>query len=122
MTLNAPLNTNNFVYRISLLSPLDKENGACQSQPGCVAIPSGSSELILRLTNSDATGMGAATRVGNEVAMITLAAAALGPIFKPHVVPDPLRARECAGGYTGTDERTEAGSRIDTVHADTMTY
>jgi len=31
--------------------------------------------------------MGTANRVENEVAMITLAAAALGPIFKPHVVP-----------------------------------
>ncbi|OQD75969.1 hypothetical protein PENDEC_c005G06412 [Penicillium decumbens] len=82
-----PFKYNNFVYRISLPSPLDKENGVCQSQPGCVAIPSGNSELILRLTNSDAAGMGAADRVENEVAMITLAAAALGPIFKPHVVP-----------------------------------
>jgi len=28
-----PFRYNNFVYRISLPSPLDKENGACQSQP-----------------------------------------------------------------------------------------
>jgi hypothetical protein len=75
------------VYRISLPSPLDKENGACQDKPGCVAIPSGTSDLILRLTNSDAISIGAANRVENEVAMMTLAGAALDPNFEPHVVP-----------------------------------
>lgn len=75
------------MYRISLPSPLDKENGACQNKPGCVAIPSGTSDLILRLTNSDATAMGAANRVENEVAIMTLAGAALDPNFIPHVVP-----------------------------------
>ncbi|CAI7647095.1 unnamed protein product [Penicillium bialowiezense] len=82
-----PFKYNNFVYRISLPSPLDKENGACQNKPGCVAIPSGTSDLILRLTNSDATAMGAANRVENEVAIMTLAGAALDPSFIPHVVP-----------------------------------
>ncbi|KAI1829678.1 hypothetical protein DTO013E5_9317 [Penicillium roqueforti] len=81
-----PFKYNNFVYRVSLPSPLDKENGAWH-KPGCVAIPSGVSDLILRLTNSDATSMGAANRVENEVAMMTLAAAALDPNFEPRVVP-----------------------------------
>ncbi|KAJ5831855.1 hypothetical protein N7474_000166 [Penicillium riverlandense] len=82
-----PFKYNNFVNRITLLSPLVKDNVVCQNQPGCVAIPSASSELILRLTNSDALCMRAANRIENEVAMITLAVAALDPIFRPHVMP-----------------------------------
>ncbi|KAJ5918560.1 hypothetical protein N7466_010552 [Penicillium verhagenii] len=82
-----PFKYNNFVYRISLSAPLNKQIETCQVQPGCVPIPRGSSKLILRLTNPDAQGMGSANRVENEVAIITLAAAALGSIFKPHIVP-----------------------------------
>ncbi|KAF2787366.1 hypothetical protein K505DRAFT_343006 [Melanomma pulvis-pyrius CBS 109.77] len=55
-------------------------------QPGCVAIPKGTKELIFRLTNPDAEGMNPETRVENEVAIITLASAALKS-FTPHVVP-----------------------------------
>ncbi|KAJ6037280.1 hypothetical protein N7540_001559 [Penicillium herquei] len=76
---------NNFVYRISFPSPLEKDNGVFQSRPGCVPIPAGSTELIVRLTNSDAAGMKAANRVENEVAMISLAAAALEP-FSSHMM------------------------------------
>ncbi|KAJ5543511.1 hypothetical protein N7461_009514 [Penicillium sp. DV-2018c] len=83
----SPFKYNNFVYRISLPSPLDKENSTCQKLPGCVAIPPGTSALILRLTNPDATSMGSPNRVENEVAIMTLAAAALNPNFEPHVVP-----------------------------------
>lgn len=75
------------MYRISLPSPLDQENGACQNKPGCVAIPSGTSDWILRLTNPDASSMESANRVENEVAIMTLARAALDPNFEPHVVP-----------------------------------
>lgn len=53
-----------------------------------MAIPSGTSDLILRLTNSDAPAMGAVVnRVENEVAIMTLARTALDPNFEPRVVP-----------------------------------
>lgn len=55
-------------------------------QPGTVAVPEGASEFILRLTNPNAEGMNPHTRVENEVAIISLAAAALDG-FQPHVVP-----------------------------------
>ncbi|KAK3938531.1 hypothetical protein QBC46DRAFT_460167 [Diplogelasinospora grovesii] len=83
-----PFKYNNFVYRVSLPSPIDADQTAKDGalQPGCVAIPKGTTELIVRLTNSDAEGMHAATRVENEVATITLASAALRA-FRPNVVP-----------------------------------
>lgn len=55
-------------------------------QPGRVPIPAGTKELILRLANPDAEGMHAATRVENEVAIISLATAALSA-FETRVVP-----------------------------------
>jgi hypothetical protein len=79
---------NNFVYRVTLHLPL-LSNDAIHDvplQPGCVAIPEGTTELIVRLTNSDTEGMNLATRVENEVAIISLASAALRD-FQPHVVP-----------------------------------
>lgn len=53
---------------------------------GCVPIPVGSREFILRLSNPDAEGMSNETRVQNEVAILALASAALHHI-KPSVVP-----------------------------------
>ncbi|KAJ5593541.1 hypothetical protein N7537_010445 [Penicillium hordei] len=83
-----PFKYNNFVYYVSLPSPLIKDNFTCQSQTSCVAIPSGCSELILRLANPDAEGLQqASNRIENEVAIMTLAARALDPSFNPHVVP-----------------------------------
>lgn len=55
-------------------------------QPGCVAIPEGTKELIVRLTKPATEGMSMANRVENEVAMISLASAALSH-FQPRVVP-----------------------------------
>lgn len=52
-----------------------------------MAIPSGTSDLILRLTNADAASMDSPSRVENEVAIITLATDALDSIFEPHIVP-----------------------------------
>ncbi|KAK4641010.1 hypothetical protein QC761_0097800 [Podospora bellae-mahoneyi] len=69
-----------FVYLISLASALESdyylhgENGPLQ--PGCVAIPKGTKELILRLTNLEAEGMSRTGRVENEVAMTKLASSA----------------------------------------------
>lgn len=48
--------------------------------------PVGTKELIIRLTNSDAGEMYKTNRVENEVAIITLASAALVE-FVPHLVP-----------------------------------
>lgn len=49
-------------------------------------MPTGTKDFIMRLTNPDAEGMHAPTRVENEVAIISLAATALSR-FNPHVVP-----------------------------------
>lgn len=84
-----PFKYNNFVYRITLPSPLSAaRDGSNQRarQPGTVPLPEGAKEFILRLTNPDAEGMHAQTRVENEVAIISLAAAALGN-FESHLVP-----------------------------------
>ena len=83
-----PFKHNNFVYRISLPPPVTSDQATNDEprQPGRVAVPDGTKELILRLTNSDAGGMKQKFRVENEVAMITLASAALAG-FEPHVVP-----------------------------------
>ncbi|TVY83181.1 3-oxoacyl-[acyl-carrier-protein] reductase FabG [Lachnellula suecica] len=83
-----PFKYNNFVYLISLPSPITEEQAKkCQPlQPGCAALPVGATQLIFRLTNSDADGINKHTRVENEVASISLASAALSH-FKPHVVP-----------------------------------
>jgi hypothetical protein len=80
-----PYKYNNFVYRITLSSvpSIVVNNGR---QPGTVPIPDGTKDFVMRLTNPDAEDMHVSTRVENEVAMISLAAAALQS-FNPHVVP-----------------------------------
>ncbi|EEQ28075.1 conserved hypothetical protein [Microsporum canis CBS 113480] len=90
-----PFKYNNFVYRISLASPI-ASNQDGPTQPGCVAIPKDTKELILRLTNPDAEGMSLQTRVENEVANIYLASAALSDIT-PHVVPSVYAWGSAAG-------------------------
>ncbi|KAF2186234.1 hypothetical protein K469DRAFT_726298 [Zopfia rhizophila CBS 207.26] len=82
----SPFKYNNFVYRISLPSPLSAAHKDGPRQPGTVAMPEGAKEFIIRLANPDAEGMNPHTRVENEVAIISLAAAALSG-FEPHVVP-----------------------------------
>ncbi|KAK4212602.1 phosphotransferase enzyme family-domain-containing protein [Rhypophila decipiens] len=82
-----PFKYNNFVYRISF--PLDistRPRNAGLKQAGCVPIPAGAREFIMRLSNADAEGMYRETRVQNEVAILTLASAALQHI-EPHIVP-----------------------------------
>ncbi|KAH7408789.1 hypothetical protein DE146DRAFT_777430 [Phaeosphaeria sp. MPI-PUGE-AT-0046c] len=86
---DCPFKYNNFVYRITLPSPLSAardDNGHETRQPGTAPLPESAKEFIMRLTNHDAEGMHAQIRVENEVAMISLAAAALRG-FKPHIVP-----------------------------------
>lgn len=51
-----------------------------------MSIPEGTKELIMRLTNPATEGMNMANRVENEVAIISLASAALDN-FQPHVMP-----------------------------------
>ncbi|PSN60191.1 hypothetical protein BS50DRAFT_640275 [Corynespora cassiicola Philippines] len=79
----SPFQYNNFIYHITLASP--PENGPPQ-QPGTTPLPSNTKALIVRLTNPHASGMHPHTRVENEVAMLTLAAAALAH-FTPRIVP-----------------------------------
>ncbi len=55
-------------------------------QLGTGPIPEGTSQLIMRLANSDAEGMHSGNRVENEVATISLASAALRP-FQSQVIP-----------------------------------
>jgi len=82
-----PFKYNNFVYRVTLPSPLTTTLGQHGArQPGTMAVPDGATEFIMRLTNPDAEGMHSDTRVENEVAMISLAATALGG-FEPRIVP-----------------------------------
>ncbi|KAM5450891.1 hypothetical protein MaudCBS49596_004000 [Microsporum audouinii] len=90
-----PFKYNNFVYRISLASPI-ASNQDGPTQRGCVTIPKDTKELILRLTNPDAEGMSLQTRVENEVANIYLASAALSDIT-PHVVPSVYAWGSAAG-------------------------
>ncbi|XXG94149.1 hypothetical protein Hte_000401 [Hypoxylon texense] len=85
---DCPFKYNNFVYRATLPLPIVLENVAREKilQPGCVPIPNGTKELIMRLNNPDAEDMSRETRIENEVAMINLASAAL-TCFRPSVVP-----------------------------------
>lgn len=83
----SPFKYNNFVYRVTVSSPIPLSHVSSRSsQPGCVPIPERTKQFIVRLTNPETEGMSMANRVENEVAMISLAAAALGG-FQPHVVP-----------------------------------
>ncbi|KAI1174674.1 kinase-like domain-containing protein [Nemania sp. FL0916] len=83
-----PFKYNNFVYRVGLPHPTASGHASRNRtrRPGCSPVPDGIRELIVRLTNSDAYGVSRTTRVENEVAMISLAAAALSS-FKPSIVP-----------------------------------
>ncbi|KAI1360899.1 hypothetical protein F5Y08DRAFT_331249 [Xylaria arbuscula] len=99
-----PFKYNNFVYHIKLPSPINPGNDTKHHalQPGCVSIPHGTEEFIMRLANPNAEGMSPETRVENEVAMINLAAAALNS-FQPSVVPSVYAwgsaATEAAQGW-----------------------
>lgn len=77
------------MYRITLPSPLsaarNKSNQGTR-QPGTTPLPEGAKEFIIRLSNPDAEGMHAHTRIEDEVGIISLAAAALSG-FTPHIVP-----------------------------------
>ncbi|KAI5859883.1 phosphotransferase enzyme family-domain-containing protein [Durotheca rogersii] len=86
-----PFKYNNFVYHLSLLTGVpgglgDADGSRKLKHPGCVPIPAGTKDFILRLSNPDAEGMHQETRVQNEVGILTLASAALCHI-KPTVVP-----------------------------------
>ncbi|KAJ8123469.1 hypothetical protein ONZ43_g592 [Nemania bipapillata] len=90
---DCPFKYNNFVYRIELpftvasdVNNVDGDKGRRLKQPGCVPIPSDMQIFILRLSNPDAEGMNAATRIENEVAIINLSSSALGHL-EPNVVP-----------------------------------
>ncbi|KAM7184785.1 Protein kinase-like domain containing protein [Rhypophila sp. PSN 637] len=82
-----PFKYNNFVYRILL--PMEiyaSRRNAIGKPTGCVPIPASTREFILRLSNPDAEGMYHENRVQNEVAILTLASAALRHI-QPNIVP-----------------------------------
>ncbi len=68
-----------------------------------MAIPAGTKELIVRLTNPATEGMSMANRVENEVAIISLAAAALDN-FHPHVVPRVYGWGSAAGPSADDDK------------------
>ncbi|KAH9222213.1 hypothetical protein DL95DRAFT_354443 [Leptodontidium sp. 2 PMI_412] len=83
-----PFKYNNFIYRITLKTPItnNKNNPQQSLQPGCVPVPEGTTTLLLRLTNADAEGLHQSTRVENEVSMLNLATSALATI-KPSIIP-----------------------------------
>ncbi|EPE34180.1 Protein kinase-like (PK-like) [Glarea lozoyensis ATCC 20868] len=91
---DSPYKYNNFVYHVTLPSPITTTQTT--KKPGFVPIPANTKDLIFRLTNSAADGMHMATRVENEVAIISLASAALAGIT-PHVVPSVYAWSGAAG-------------------------
>ncbi|KAK4101154.1 hypothetical protein N658DRAFT_566895 [Parathielavia hyrcaniae] len=64
----SPFKYSNFVYRVTLrlLASADHATSGDALQPGCVAIPEGTKELIVRLTDPASEGMHRANRVENE--------------------------------------------------------
>ncbi|KAK5128722.1 hypothetical protein LTR85_000055 [Meristemomyces frigidus] len=82
---DCPLKYNNFVYRVTLPSATSSSIHVAD-KPGCVAVPAGTPNLVVRLTNADADGMNKKNRVENEVAVISLVSAALAN-YEPKVVP-----------------------------------
>lgn len=81
-------------------------------QPGTVSIPHGATEFILRLTNSDAEGIHHATRVENEVAMISMVSEALCN-FQPPVVPRIYGWGSAASGQGWILQELMAGEPLD---------
>ncbi|EJT70659.1 hypothetical protein GGTG_11682 [Gaeumannomyces tritici R3-111a-1] len=82
---DCPFKYNNFIYHIRLPPSAALFHGTtvetqCHQQQSCVPIPAGTNDFILKLTNQDAEGAHYATRVENEVAIMTLASAALRSI------------------------------------------
>ena len=88
---DCPFKYNNFIYRLSLPVEILGGRGNIDEdrrykRSGCVPIPGGLQEFILRLSNPDAAGMHQSTRVQNEVGILNLASAALRHV-QPSVVP-----------------------------------
>ncbi|OCL06955.1 hypothetical protein AOQ84DRAFT_409907 [Glonium stellatum] len=111
-----PFRYNNFVYHITLCTPITvgQVRKDVAYQPGCVAVPNGTKELIVRLANPDAEGMHRETRVENEVAIISLAAAALKD-FQPYVVPSVYAWGSAAAesSYGWTIQELMPGAPVD---------
>jgi hypothetical protein len=84
----SPFKYNNFAYRVTSPSAISASHATKTSplRPGCVPIPEGTHELVIRLANADAEGISMTDRIENEVAIMSLASAALSA-FQPHIVP-----------------------------------
>lgn len=78
MTQNVYFRTTNFVYLVEIEWPPhgSQVSSIPQSQPGVVAIPQDTRQVIMRLSNADA-GLNNINRVQNEVAAMALAREAL---------------------------------------------
>ncbi|KAJ4251519.1 hypothetical protein NW762_011506 [Fusarium torreyae] len=113
-----PFKCNNFIYGI-ILPPGSAPSTAFKQdslQHGCVIIPPGSRDFILRLTNSDAEGMSPSNRVENEVAAISIASEALEASY-PHMVPS-VYAWNSTGNKSQQGwilEEWMSGSQLDEV-------
>ncbi|KAF6788131.1 hypothetical protein CSOJ01_15101 [Colletotrichum sojae] len=93
--INSPFPYNNFIYRVTLLSPTTTVTTIRSSQsdtsqkPGTAPCPAGTTTLIVRLANSDPrTGINNTNRVESEVAFMTLARQALANSKYSDIVPD----------------------------------
>ncbi len=75
-------------------------------------MPAGTSSLIVRISNPDAEGMHRATRVENEVAILSLAAAALQHV-EPAVVPRVFAWRSAAGSLGWILQERMRGEPVD---------
>ncbi|WQF82783.1 Putative aminoglycoside phosphotransferase, protein kinase-like domain superfamily [Colletotrichum destructivum] len=92
--INSPFPYNNFIYRVTLLSPTTtaitfKSSQSGDPQPGTVPCPADTASLIVRLANSDPrTGINNTHRVESEVAFMTLVRQALAGSKYSCIVPD----------------------------------
>lgn len=78
----------------------DVNKDAMVKKTGCVAVPNGAKDFIIRLSNPKAQGMHPETRIQNEVSILTLASAALQHI-EPRVVPRVYAWDGAKGDRTG---------------------
>lgn len=82
---NCPFPYNNFIYKISLASPVSQDVFANAGPFTARSPPENMSDLIIRLSNPSAEGLNHENRVENEVAAMYLAREGLAG-FKPDIV------------------------------------
>ncbi|UKZ78651.1 hypothetical protein TrVFT333_006397 [Trichoderma virens FT-333] len=117
--MNTPFPYNNFIYHVTLASPVIKPINIIspqsdQIQPGTIQFPENSTSFIVRLANSDPrTGMNNTNRVENEVAIMTLVREALKKTEYSHTVPDVYSWASLTSGQGFTMQQYMPGTNAD---------